>query len=156
MFSHGTITAMLFLMVGVIYDRAHHREIEGFGGLGLKMPVYTGISSIALFAALGLPGMSGFIAEVMVFIGAFQVYTTITIISAIGIVVTAGYILWTLQRVFLGKLNPKYENIPEINGREIFTMAPLAIMTILFGVFPLPILNLMKTSLNYLITLIPF
>ena len=155
MFSHGTITAMLFLMVGVIYDRAHHREINGFGGLGLKMPVYTGLSSIALFAALGLPGMSGFIAEVMVFIGAFQVYTTITIISAIGIVVTAGYILWTLQRVFLGKLNPKYENIAEINGREIFTLVPLAIMTIVLGVYPLPVLNLMKTSLNYLITLIP-
>jgi NADH-quinone oxidoreductase subunit M len=155
MFSHGTITAMLFLMVGVIYDRAHHREIDGFGGLGLKMPVYTGISSVALFAALGLPGMSGFIAEIMVFIGAFPVYTTITVISAIGIIVTAGYILWTLQRVFLGKLNPKYENIAEINGRELFTMVPLAIMTIVLGVYPLPVLNLMKTSLNYLITLIP-
>ena len=70
--------------------------------------------------------------------------------------VTAGYILWTLQRVFLGKLNPKYENIAEINGREIFTMVPLAVMTILLGVYPLPVLNLMKTSLNYLITLIPF
>jgi len=155
MFSHGTITAMLFLMVGVIYDRAHHRDLDGFGGLGLKMPVYTGISSVALFAALGLPGMSGFIAEIMVFIGAFPVYTTITIISAIGIVVTAGYILWTLQRVFLGKLNPKYENITEINGRELFTMVPLAVLTILLGVYPLPVLNLMKTSLNYLITLIP-
>ncbi len=155
MFSHGTITAMLFLMVGVIYDRAHHRDIEGFGGLGLKMPVYTGISSVALFAALGLPGMSGFVAEIMVFIGAFPVYRTITIISAIGIIITAAYILWTLQRVFLGKLNPKYENIPEINGREIFTMAPLAVMTILFGIWPIPILNLMKTSLNYLIQIIP-
>lgn len=155
MFSHGTITAMLFLMVGVIYDRAHHREINGFGGLGVKMPLYTGISSVALFAALGLPGMSGFVAEIMVFVGAFPVYRTVTIISALGIVITAGYILWTLQRVFLGKLNPKYENMPEINGREIFTMAPLAFMTILFGIYPLPILNLMKTSLNYLITLIP-
>jgi NADH-quinone oxidoreductase subunit M len=155
MFSHGTITAMLFLMVGVIYDRAHHRDIDGFGGLGTKMPVYTFISSIALFGALGLPGLSGFIAEAMVFIGAFQVYQTITIISAFGIIITAGYILWTLQRVFLGKLNPKYENMEEISGREIFTMAPLAVMTLLFGIYPAPILDLMKTSLNYLITLIP-
>ncbi len=99
--------------------------------------------------------MRGFIAEIMIFIGAFPVYTTITIISALGIVITAGYILWTLQRVFLGKLNPKYENISEINGREIFTMAPLAIMIIFLGVYPIPVLNLMKTSLNYLITLIP-
>jgi NADH-quinone oxidoreductase subunit M len=155
MFSHGTITAMLFLMVGVVYDRAHHREINGFGGLGSQMPIYTGISSIAMFAALGLPGMSGFVAEVMIFIGAFPVYRTLTIISAFGIIITAGYILWTVQRVFLGKLNEKYTTMPEINGRELFTMVPLAIMTIALGIFPIPVLNLMKTSLNYLIELIP-
>jgi len=154
MFSHGMITAMLFLLVGVIYDRAHHREIEGFGGLGARMPVYTGIASLAFFAALGLPGFTGFIAEALVFIGAFSVYRVLTILAAFGIIITAGYILWTVQRVFLGKLNPKYENISDINGRELFTLVPLAILTIFFGIYPIPILNLMKTSLNYLITLI--
>jgi len=154
MFSHGIITAMLFLLVGVIYDRAHHREIEGFGGLGVSMPVYTGIASLAFFAALGLPGFTGFIAEAMVFIGAFSVYRVLTILAAFGIIITASYVLWTIQRVFLGKLNPKYETIGDINGRELFTLVPLAILTIVFGIYPLPVLNLMKTSLNYLITLI--
>jgi NADH-quinone oxidoreductase subunit M len=153
MFSHGMITAMLFLLVGVIYDRAHHREIEGFGGLGTKMPIYTGVASLAFFAAMGLPGMTGFIAEAMVFLGAFSVYRTLTIISALGIVVTAGYILWTIQRVFLGKLNPKYETIPEINGRELFTLAPLGVLTVFLGIYPMPVLDLMRTSLNYLLTL---
>ena len=153
MFSHGMITAMLFLLVGVIYDRAHHREIEGFGGLGTKMPIYTGVASLAFFAAMGLPGMTGFIAEAMVILGAFSVYRVLTIIAALGIVVTAGYILWTIQRVFLGKLNPKYETIPEINGRELFTLAPLAVLTVFLGIYPMPVLDLMRTSLNYLLTL---
>ena len=154
MFSHGLITAMLFLLVGVIYDRAHHREIAGFGGLGVRMPVYMGIASLAFFAAMGLPGMTGFIAEVMVFIGAFSVYRVLTIIAAFGIVITAAYMLWTMQRVFLGKLNPKYEHITDINGRELFTLIPLGALTIFFGIYPLPVLNMIKVPLNYLITLI--
>lgn len=155
MFSHGIITAMLFLIVGVIYDRAHHREINGFGGLGVSMPVYAGVASLAFFAALGLPGMTGFIAEALVFIGAFSVYRVLTIIAAFGIIITASYVLWTVQRVFLGKLNPKYESIGDINGRELFTLVPLGLLTIFFGIYPLPVLNMMKVSLNYLITLIP-
>ena len=72
MFNHGTITAMLFLLVGVIYDRAHHRDIDGFGGLASIMPVYTGVTGFAFFAALGLPGLSAFISEVLVLLGAWQ------------------------------------------------------------------------------------
>ncbi len=155
MFSHGIITAMLFLSVGVIYDRAHHREINGFGGLGMKMPLYTGIASLAFFAALGLPGMTGFIAEALVFIGSFSVYRLLTILAAAGIIITAGYVLWTVQRVFLGKLNPKYENIEDINGRELFTLIPLGILTIILGIYPMPVLNMFKVSMNYLIKLIP-
>jgi len=154
MFSHGMITAMLFLIVGVIYDRAHHRQINGFGGLGVSMPIYSGIASLAFFAALGLPGFTGFIAEALVFIGAFSVYKVLTILAALGIIVTASYVLWTVQRVFLGKLNPKYASIPDISGRELLTLVPLGILTILFGIYPLPVLNLMKVSLNYLITIV--
>ncbi len=155
MFSHGMITAMLFLLVGVIYDRAHHREIAGFGGLAVKMPIFAGVATLAFFAALGLPGMTGFIAEVMVFIGTFSVYRTLTILAVLGIIVTASYILWTVQRVFLGKLNPKYENISEISGRELFTLVPLGILVILFGIYPIPILNLFRASMTHLINLIP-
>ncbi|MHB2155683.1 complex I subunit 4 family protein [Calditrichota bacterium GD2] len=154
MVSHGMITAMLFLIVGVIYDRAHHREIEGFGGLGVSMPIYTGVASLAFFAALGLPGMTGFIAEAMVFIGTFSVYRTLTVIAALGIVITASYVLWTVQRVFLGKLNPKYADLPDINGRELFTLVPLGILVVLFGVYPMPLLNLMRTSMLHLTELI--
>ncbi len=150
MFNHGTITAMLFLLVGVIYDRAHHREIAGFGGLANVMPRYLGITSIAFFASMGLPGLSGFISEAMVFIGAFQVWRTMTIISVFGIIITAGYLLWTIQRMFFGTTNPKYADLPEINARELFTLVPLAVIVIFLGIWPHPVLNLMNTSLTYL------
>jgi len=154
MFNHGTITAMLFLLVGVIYDRAHHRDIDGFGGLGKQMPIYAGIFSFAFFASLGLPGLSGFIGEVMVFIGAFSVYKIVTIIAVTGVVITAAYHLWVIQRMFLGKMPEKYKTLPDINGREIFTLAPLMVIILIVGIYPMPVLNLMKTSLNYLITVV--
>ena len=154
MFNHGTITAMLFLLVGVIYDRAHHRQIAGFGGLANVMPRYLGVTSVAFFAAMGLPGLSGFISEAMVFIGAFPVWRTFTIISIFGIIITAAYMLWTLQRMFFGATNPKYENITEINGRELFTLVPLSIVIVFLGIWPHPILGLMNTSLTYLGNLI--
>ena len=154
MFNHGTITAMLFLCVGVIYDRAHHREINGFGGLGLQMPIYTSVFSFALFAALGLPGLSGFVSEVMVFMGAFPVHRTITIISALGVVIGAAYVLWMLQRVFLGPKQDKYDSLPDINARELVTLVPIGVIVLVLGVYPMPVLNLMKVSLNHLIKVV--
>jgi NADH-quinone oxidoreductase subunit M len=150
MFNHGTVTAMLFLLVGVIYDRAHHREIAGFGGLASVMPVYTGIAGLAFFAALGLPGLSAFISEVLVLLGAWQRYPVLTAIGASAVILTAGYILWMMQRVFLGKVNEKYVGIAEISGREIFTLVPLAVIIVILGVYPRPILDLMSQSLNSL------
>jgi NADH-quinone oxidoreductase subunit M len=136
MFNHGVISAMLFLLVGVVYDRAHHREIGGFGGLGSQMPIYTGITTVAFMASLGLPGLSGFVGEALSLLGAYSKFPTLTILSTIGIVVGAAYFLWTLQRVFLGQLNPKYAGMPEINGREIITLVPLGILTIVLGIWP--------------------
>ncbi|MFC1513957.1 NuoM family protein [candidate division KSB1 bacterium] len=154
MFNHGTITAMLFLLVGVIYDRAHHRDIDGFGGLASQMPIFFGITSFAFFASLGLPGLSGFISEALVFIGAFTTFKVLTICAVSGVILTAGYLLWTLQRVFLGTLKDKYKTLPEINGLEIFTLAPLMVIILFVGIYPTPVLNLMRTSLNYLITVV--
>ena len=155
MFNHGIVTAMLFLLVGVIYDRAHHRDIDGFGGLAKNMPIYAGVVSVAFFAGLGLPGLSSFMSEAFSFLGAFgsEMFNlkVITVISVLGIVITAGYFLWTFQRMFLGELNPQYANLPEINGRELFTLVPLGIIVILLGVYPAPVLDLMKTSLNNLV-----
>src|SRR6059058_5740075 len=105
MFNHGTITGMLFLLVGVIYDRAHHRDIDGFGGLAAIMPVYTGVTGLAFFAAMGLPGLSAFISEALVLLGAWQAYPALTVVGASAVVLTAGYLLWTLQRLFLGPPN---------------------------------------------------
>ncbi len=154
MFSHGLITAMLFFLVGVVYDRAHHRQIDGFGGLGAVVPIYTAFVSFAFFASLGLPGLSGFIAEQMVFLGSFGVFRNLVIIAALGIVFVAAFHLWALQRVFLGPLNPKYATLEEINGREIFCLAPLGIIVLIVGVWPMPVMNLMSVSLVRLVDIV--
>ncbi len=148
MFTHGTSSAMLFLLVGVAYDRAHHREIEGFGGLANVAPMYTGLTTLGFFAALGLPGMSGFVSEFLVLVGAWEVYPVIASLAVIGIVVTAAFLLWTLQRVFLGPLNEKYKDFPDINKREVFTIVPLAILCVLLGVVPQLLLGHMDTTIE--------
>jgi NADH-quinone oxidoreductase subunit M len=148
MFNHGTITGMLFLLVGVIYDRAHHRDIEGFGGLAAIMPIYTGVTALAFFASMGLPGLSGFISEVLVLLGSWQRFPVLAIIGAGGVILTAGYLLWTIQRVYLGPLNEKYKSLPEINGREMFTLVPLGAIVILVGVYPNVVLDLLRASLD--------
>jgi len=156
MFNHGTITAMLFLIVGVIYDRAHTRGLNDFGGLMNQMPRYAGIMTIAFFAALGLPGLSGFVSEAFSFLGAFQSpqIRTITIVSTVGIVLTAAYMLWTLQRVFLGTLPEKWKDLTDINGRELFTLVPLAIIVIILGIYPSPAINLMTSAVNTLVDVV--
>jgi NADH-quinone oxidoreductase subunit M len=150
MFNHGTITAMLFLLVGVIYDRAHHRDIDGFGGLAGVMPVYTGVTALAFFAAMGLPGLSAFISEVLVLLGAWQRYPGLTVVAASAIVLTAGYMLWTMQRVWLGTADEKYLGLAEINARELVTLVPLAAIVLILGVYPHAVLDLIDTSLVHL------
>ncbi|HIN03229.1 MAG TPA: NADH-quinone oxidoreductase subunit M [Candidatus Marinimicrobia bacterium] len=151
MFNHGTISAMLFILVGVIYERAHHREIAGFGGLAAQMPIYTGITAVAFFAGLGLPGLSGFISEAMCFIGAFPVYKGIVIASTIGILLNAAYFLWAFQRIFFGELNEKYKTLPEINRLELFTVVPLLVITIFLGIYPAPFLDIIASTMDVII-----
>ena len=154
MFNHGVITAMLFLIVGVIYDRAHTRGLNEFGGLMNQMPRYAGAMTVAFFAALGLPGLSGFISEAFALLGAFQTFRTLTIIGAVTIVLTAGYMLWVLQRVFLGTLPDKWKGLTDMNGRETFMLATLGVIVIACGIYPAPVINLMNSSLNYLSTIL--
>jgi len=151
MFNHGTITAMLFILVGVVYDRAHHRDINGFGGLASKTPIYAAIVALAWFAGLGLPGLSGFISEAMTFLGAFPVHRNIVILSTIGILLNAAYFLRSYQKIFLGKLNEKYKDLPEINNREIMILIPLAFLVIFLGVYPTPLIDIMKTTMSEII-----
>jgi NADH-quinone oxidoreductase subunit M len=153
MFNHGTITAMLFLIVGVIYDRTHTRGLDDFGGLATQMPVYSGFTTLAFFAAIGLPGLSGFVSEAFVFLGAFGVdlIRTLTIVSTLGILLGAGYMLWTFQRVFLGSLKEKWNNLHDLTIREYVMFVPLTAIIIFLGVYPAPILNLMNSSVNAMV-----
>ena len=156
MFNHGTITAMLFLIVGVIYDRAHHRRIDGFGGLASVMPVYTGVTALGFFAAMGLPGLSAFISEVLVLLGAWQKYPVLTIFGAGTVILTAGYFLWVIQQMFLGQPREDYAqlHLSEISGRELFTLVPLGVIVIILGVYPHAILDLLNVSLQNLNSLV--
>jgi NADH-quinone oxidoreductase subunit M len=152
MFNHGTITAMLFTLVGVIYDRAHTRQIDAFGGLAKEMPLYTAFVGFAFMASLGLPGLSGFIGEVLTFMGAFPVYRVMTILAATGVIITAAYHLWAMQRMFLGKFREEWRSshyleafggkFPEINRREVISLVPLAVIVLVLGFWPRPLLNL--------------
>ena len=161
MVAHGITSAAMFFIVGVVYERAHHRDLNRFGGLATTMPVYTGVSMVAMFANLGLPGLCGFIGEVMVLLGAFQaakpgtilyehfaavgpaalssylfsVYT-LAAIAATGVIWTASYMLWTIQRVFFGPEKPEYADLPEIDKRELTILTPLVVMAIVLGVVP--------------------
>lgn len=147
MWTHGLISPMLFLIAGVIYDRAHHREIDGFGGLANQMPEYTGLTGLAFMASLGLPALAGFISEFLVFTGAFPVYRVLTIISGLAIVITAAYYLYALQRMFLGKLNEKYAGLSDLTWRERVTLYPLAVLIVVVGIYPMPLLNLINKTL---------
>jgi NADH-quinone oxidoreductase subunit M len=149
MFNHGTITAMLFLIVGVIYDRAHHRRIDGFGGLASVMPVYTGVMALAFFAAMGLPGLSAFISEVLVLLGAWQRYKIPTVMGAATVILTAGYLLWTIQQMFLGKPREDYAqmHLSEINARELCMLIPIGVVVLILGVYPHAVLDLLNVSL---------
>jgi len=153
MFNHGTITAMLFLIVGVIYDRAHTRGINDFGGLASQLPIYTGFVTIAFFAAIGLPGMSGFVSEAFVFLGSFSsnVIRTLSLISTLGILLGAGYMLWTLQRIFFGPLNEKWSSMKDLDTREYLMFIPLAAIIIFLGIYPSGMLNIMNSSVNVLV-----
>jgi len=146
MFAHGIITGSLFLLVGVIYERTHTRDLREFGGIWARIPVYGTLLVIASFASLGLPGMAGFVSEFFVFRGAFAASVLYTGLATIGIVVTAAYLLWMIQRVLLGPQNPRWEGLPDADRREIVSLAPLVALMILFGVWPMPILNIVNSA----------
>lgn len=156
MFNHGTITALLFLGVGVLYDRTHVKGIYDFGNIANKMPIYTGFVTVAFFAAIGLPGLSGFISEALVFIGAFGFaeIRTLTIISASGLILGAGYMLWTFQRVYLGKENKTWEELPDFSMREYLMFVPLTLVVIILGIYPSFMLDIMNTSVVQLVEVI--
>jgi NADH-quinone oxidoreductase subunit M len=141
MFSHGILSGMMFLLVGVMYDQVHHRDMNRFGGLASSLPKYTFIAMIGFFGSLGLPMLSGFIAEMMVFFGSFKSplahAETVTVLATLGIVLGAAYILIMIQKIFLGKPRERHEHaLHEPSGREWAMLAPLAVIAIWLGVWP--------------------
>ena len=151
MFNHGVITGGMFLLVGVLYDRCHTRELQAFGGLGLQVPVYAGLLTLFALASLGLPGLSGFVGEFFSLVGAFGVWRWQTMVSILGIVAAAVYMLQVLQQVLLGPLNTTWRTLPDITVREICSLVPLAILIVAIGVYPLLLIHLQDGALQQLI-----
>jgi NADH-quinone oxidoreductase subunit M len=151
MIGHGVTSAGMFFLVGVIYDRAHHRNLDNFRGLYEPMPLYGGISAIIFFGAMGLPGLCGFIGEVMVVIGTWQFNKLYAVLAAVTVVITASYILWTLQRVFMGE-NPAYKRYSDMSWGEVACAVPLVVLCILLGILPFQlVLSWMEPSVDGLI-----
>jgi NADH-quinone oxidoreductase subunit M len=154
MFNHGTITAMLFLLVGVLYDRAHTREIDRFGGIAGQMPRYAALFGFAFMASLGLPGLSGFVGELLVFLGAFPMHRIVTVVAMSGVIITAAYHLWAMQRVQLGRWNEGWRDraqFYDLTAREALTLLPLAAIVLVLGFWPLPMLSLAERGLDDLL-----
>ena len=151
MFTHGTITGLLFLLVGIVYDKAHTRHIPDLGGIAQRMPFTAAVFVIAGAASLGLPATSGFVAEITVFLGGFEAWKIATIVSAIGIVLAAGYILWTLERVLFGPPNQHFANLTDVKAIDAFPMILLTVAIIGIGIYPTIILNILNPSIASLL-----
>ena len=148
MFSHGIITGMLFFCVGVVYDLAHTREIAIFGGIAKRMPMLGTLFTFASLASLGLPGLAGFVAEYMVFTSSFRVWTIPTLLAVFTMILTAGYLLWMMKRVFFGPFNQKWNWLPDASPRELFPLFALAGLIVFVGVYPAPLINMISSSLT--------
>ena len=152
MISHGFISGALFLCVGVIYDRMHTRDIDAYGGLVNRMPAYALIFMLFTMANVGLPGTSGFIGEFLTLVGVFQVNTWVAAVATSGVILSAGYALWLYRRVVMGDLiKESLKTITDMSRRERAIFAPLVICTILFGVYPAPILDIIGPSVEALV-----
>jgi NADH-quinone oxidoreductase subunit M len=151
MFSHGLITGMLFFCVGVLYEKAHIRDIDVFGGLQARMPRLTWIYTFAVMASLGLPGLSGFVAEYLVYTSAFAIYPAQTIVGASAMIITAGYLLWMIKRAFYGPLNPRWSGIADASILEMAPLVILGVLVLVVGIYPGWLVDLLRPSLHQII-----
>ncbi len=152
MISHGLVSAALFLLVGVLYDRIHSRLIKTYGGLVSVIPKYSVLLMIFTLSAIGLPGTSGFIGEFLILMGAFQDSILVATIASIGVILGAAYMLWLYRRVVFGKLvNKELLNITDLSKSELFILTSLAVPTLFFGLYPEPLLSTIEVSVSNLI-----
>ena len=151
MISHGIVSGALFLCVGVVYDRMHTREIAAYGGLVNRMPLYAAVFMVFTLANVGLPGTSGFIGEFLTLIGTFRINTWVATFATLGVILSAAYALWLYRKVIFGVLKPSLAVIRDLGPREILIFAPLVILTIGFGIYPKPVLDMSAVSVTALI-----
>ncbi len=151
MFAHGTITGLLFLVVGLMYDRAHTRWIPDLGGLAANMPILAAVTVVAGLASLGLPLLSGFAAEVVVFLGAFGPQPLATALAAFGIVLTAGYILWTIERVLFGPQRPRFAGIGDASVVDGVAMALLVAPIVVVGIYPAILMDIFEPAVRLIV-----
>jgi NADH-quinone oxidoreductase subunit M len=153
MLSHGIVSAALFLCVGVVYDRMHTREIAAYGGLVNRMPLYAVAFMVFTMANVGLPGTSGFVGEFLTLLGAFKANTWVAFFATFGVILSACYALWLYRRMIFGPLEkPSLKGIADLGYREILVLGPLVILTILFGFYPAPLLDVTAVSVNQLVS----
>ena len=156
MISHGVVSAMLFLLVGVLYDRTHERDLGAFGGVATVMPRYAVVFSLAFLASLGLPGLSGFIGELMALLGSFGKFRTSTIVAALGLVLGAAYNLAAIRRIQLGALPERWKAVltgRDLTAREWVSLVPLAVLTVALGLYPSPLLDAARTGVGDLLAM---
>jgi NADH-quinone oxidoreductase subunit M len=168
MIAHGISSAMMFFIVGVIYERAHHRDIPRLGGIWSQMPTYTGWATVGVFASMGLPGLCGFVGELLVLLGVFDAagHSTIAlqpgaarqlvifgVLAALTIILTAAYLLWVMQRVYMGAPKPEYSHFSPLNRREKAILATLGIAAVVFGVVPMIVLGPLRPAIESILNL---
>jgi NADH-quinone oxidoreductase subunit M len=151
MINHGIVTGALFLCVGMIYDRTHTRQIADYGGAATIMPIYAAFFMVFTLASVGLPGTNGFIGEFLIILGGFTASKTLGVLAATGIIIGAAYMLWLYQRVFFLETNPKIQEHPDMDMREIMTIVPLIILVLWIGIYPNTFLSFMDASVQNLI-----
>jgi NADH-quinone oxidoreductase subunit M len=150
MINHGVTTGALFLLVGIIYERRHTREIAAFKGLSTTAPVFAVFFGITMFSSIGLPGLNGFVGEFLILVGMFRTNVAYATFAVLGIVLGAAYMLWLYQRTMFGTPDtPENQNMPDMNYREIGYMLPLIILMFWIGLYPRPYLNLMQPTVNH-------
>jgi NADH-quinone oxidoreductase subunit M len=149
MVNHGLTTGALFLLVGMIYERRHTREISEFGGLAKVMPIFAGAFLFTAFASVGLPGLNGFIGEFYVLVGSFLTLPVWAIIASSGVVLAAVYLLWAYQRMFTGPITvAENEGLKDLSVREMVILVPIAALIVFLGVYPKPALERIEPSVD--------
>ncbi len=152
LFTHGTITGLLFVAVGILYEQTHTRHIPDLGGLANRMPILSGAFLIAGAASLGLPLLSGFVSEILVFFGAFRAFPALTILAVLGIILAAGYILWMLQRTLFGPRPARWDNLTDASPAELVPVALLVISIVAVGVYPAWLTDVFRDGLEPIVS----